>query len=82
MVSRWLKRRHVEDVEAEIKRFEEARDQAVEELGKLYEKALSEVGEANAAIFEVHQMMLEDLDYEESIVNIIRNQELNGRNML
>lgn len=73
-----VKRRHVDDVEAEVKRFEEARDLAVEQLGKLYEKALTEVGEANAAIFEVHQMMLEDLDYEESIINIIRNQELNA----
>ena len=71
-----VKRRHVDDVEAEIKRFEDARDLAVEQLGNLYEKALTEVGEANAAIFEVHQMMLEDLDYEESIINIIRN----GRN--
>ena len=73
-----VKRRHVDDVEAEIKRFEDARDLAVEQLGNLYEKALTEVGEANAAIFEVHQMMLEDLDYEESIINIIRNQELNA----
>lgn len=73
-----IKRYHVKDAEAEIKRFEEARDQAVEQLKVLYEKALTEVGEAHAAIFEVHQMMLEDLDYEESIVNMIRSQGVNA----
>ena len=73
-----VKRCKVEDTEAEEKRFREAREQAVEQLGKLHEKALKEVGEANAAIFEVHQMMLEDDDYLESIENIIRLQEVNA----
>ena len=73
-----VKRCKVEDTEAEVKRFREAREQAVEQLGKLHEKALKEVGEANAAIFEVHQMMLEDDDYLESIENIIRLQEVNA----
>lgn len=73
-----VKRRHIDDTEAEIRRFQEAREKALKQLGELYDKALAEVGEANAAIFEVHQMMLEDLDYEESILNIIKNQELNA----
>lgn len=73
-----VKRCKVEDTEAEVKRFREAREQEVEQLGKLHEKALKEVGEANAAIFEVHQMMLEDDDYLESIENIIRLQEVNA----
>lgn len=73
-----VKRCKVEDTEAEVKRFREAREQAVEQLGKLHEKALKEVGEANAAIFEVHQMMLEDDDYLESIENIVRLQEVNA----
>lgn len=73
-----VKRCKVEDTEAQVKRFREAREQAVEQLGKLHEKALKEVGEANAAIFEVHQMMLEDDDYLESIENIIRLQEVNA----
>ena len=73
-----IKRRHIDDTEAEIRRFQEAREKALKQLGELYDKALAEVGEANAAIFEVHQMMLEDLDYEESILNIIKNQELNA----
>lgn len=73
-----VKRCKVEDTEAEVKHFREAREQAVEQLGKLHEKALKEVGEANAAIFEVHQMMLEDDDYLESIENIIRLQEVNA----
>lgn len=73
-----VKRCKVKDTEAEVKRFREAREQAVEQLGKLHEKALKEVGEANAAIFEVHQMMLEDDDYLESIENIIRLQEVNA----
>lgn len=71
-------RKHIENVEEEMKRFTCARDSAVEQLGRLYEKALKEVGEANAAIFEVHQMMLQDLDYIESITHIISTEKLNA----
>ncbi len=73
-----VKRRKVEDVAAEETRFSEAREAAKEQLKGLYEKALKEVGEVNAAIFEVHQMMLDDLDYVESIINMIRTQEVNA----
>ena len=64
--------------EEEYARFQAAQKAAQEQLGQLYEKALDEVGENNAAIFEIHQMMLEDLDYLESIENIIRTQEVNA----
>ena len=57
-----VKRQHVEDVAAELQRLEDAKKQAQAQLGALYEKALQEVGEVNAQIFEVHQMMLEDED--------------------
>ena len=73
-----IKRTHIDDVDAEWKRFQEAKDTAVDQLKGLYEKALADVGEANAMIFEIHQMMLEDLDYLESIENIIRTQEVNA----
>ena len=73
-----VKRTRIEDVEAELKRVESAKQKANEQLGRLYEKALKEVGEASAAIFEVHQMMLEDLDFNEAIENIIRSQEVNA----
>ncbi len=73
-----IKRTHVEDVDAEWKRFQDAKDTAVSQLKGLYDKALADVGEANAMIFEIHQMMLEDLDYLESIENIIRTQEVNA----
>ena len=73
-----IKRSHVEDTEAEIKRFEKAKEQASAELQQLHDKAMDDVGETNAMIFEIHQMMLEDLDYVESIVNIITTQEVNA----
>lgn len=73
-----IKRTHVDDVEAEWKRFCDAKDTAVSQLKELYDKAIEDVGEANAMIFEIHQMMLEDLDYLESIENIIRTQEVNA----
>lgn len=73
-----IKRSHVEDIEAEIKRFEQAKELAASELQQLHDKAMDDVGEANAMIFEIHQMMLEDLDYVESIVNMITTQEVNA----
>lgn len=73
-----VKRYKVEDLNGEVARFQTAKDEAVEQLGALYEKALKEVGEASAAIFEVHQMLLEDDDYIESVENIIRTQEVNA----
>ena len=73
-----IKRTHVDNVDEEMVRFQNAKNTAVEQLKGLYEKALEDVGEANAMIFEIHQMMLEDLDYLESIENIIRTQEVNA----
>ena len=73
-----VKRQKITDAEAEIARFEDARETAKEQLAGFYEKAVKEVGEVNAAIFEVHQMMLDDLDYIESITNMIRSQEVNA----
>lgn len=73
-----VKRVKIEDVDAELQRVEVAKVQAIEQLGKLYDKAVKEVGEASAAIFEVHQMMLEDLDFNEAIENTIRTQEVNA----
>lgn len=73
-----VKRAKVEDPEAEIARYEEAKAKAIEQLGALHDKALAEVGEANAMIFEVHAMMLEDDDYNESVYNIIRNDNVNA----
>lgn len=73
-----VKRVRIEDTEQEITRFKQATEQAKEQLQKLYEKALVEVGEASAAIFEVHQMMLEDEDYLEAISNMIRTEFVNA----
>lgn len=73
-----IKRTRVEDVEAEVVRFQNAKAETLELLKSLYEKALEDVGEANAMIFEAHQLMLEDPDYVESIENIIRTQEVNA----
>ncbi|MDE6979908.1 MAG: phosphoenolpyruvate--protein phosphotransferase [Lachnospiraceae bacterium] len=71
-------RRKIEDTDKEIKRFEEAKETAKNQLAQLYEKAKVEVGEANAAIFEIHQMMLDDGDYVDSIENIITKQSVNA----
>lgn len=71
-------RKHIDNADEEIHRFETARDSAVQQLQQLYEKAVTEVGETNAAIFEVHQMMLQDLDYIESINHIITTEQLNA----
>ena len=73
-----IKRTHVDDIEGEVKRFETAKEKAVAQLQELYNKAMEDVGESNAMIFEIHQMMLEDLDYVESIVNIITTQKVNA----
>ncbi len=73
-----VKRVHIDDVEAELTRLESAKQQTLTQLQSLYEKALQEVGEANAAIFEVHQMMLEDEDYQDAILGMIRNEEVNA----
>ena len=73
-----VKRVKIEDPEQEIFRYRQAKQTAMEQLQGLYQKALKEVGEANAAIFEIHQMMLEDDDYNESVENIIRMQQVNA----
>lgn len=73
-----VKREKIDNADAEIKRFEAAKETAKGQLAQLYEKAVREVGEVNAAIFEVHQMMLDDLDYQESVVNMIQSQMVNA----
>lgn len=73
-----VKRTKIDDAEAEVSRYETARAEGIRQLQDLYDKALKEVGEANAAIFEVHQMMMEDDDYNESVGNIIRGQGVNA----
>lgn len=73
-----VKRTKAESAEEEIERVNQAKELACGQLQKLYEKALKEVGEASAAIFEVHQMMLDDADFNEAIENIIRTQEVNA----
>ncbi len=73
-----IKRTKIEDAQAEIKKVEEACEQAKKQLQALYDKAVKEVGEASAAIFEVHQMMLEDDDYLDSIQNMINTEMVNA----
>ena len=73
-----VRRRRVEDTQAEIERVENAKQKAIDQLSEIYEKALKEVGETNAQIFEIHMMMLEDDDYNESIQNIITTQSVNA----
>ena len=73
-----VKRTRIEDTEAEVKRVKEAVEVSKKQLGRLYDKAVREVGEASAAIFEVHQMMLEDEDYLEAIQNMIRTEQVNA----
>ena len=70
-------RQKIEDVEAEVKRFQDAREAAQAQLGELYDKAVKEVGEANAAIFEMHQMLLEEEDDQDSLAKIIITQQEN-----
>lgn len=73
-----VQRKKVEDPQAEIQRFEDAKTEAIRELGELYDKAVSEVGESNAMLFQTHQFMLEDLDYVEAITNMIQTQSVNA----
>ena len=73
-----VKRVRTEDTKGELARYEAAKAAAIEQLQELYQKALKEVGEANAAIFEIHQMMLDDGDYNESVENIIETQKANA----
>ncbi len=73
-----VRRDHIEDVAAEIDRLHAAKEQALGELQALYQKALKDVGEAHAEIFEVHQMMLDDDDYNESIEEMIKEQKVNA----
>ncbi len=73
-----IQRRKIDNPAAEIARFEEAKAKAIEQLDELYNKAVQEVGEGNAMIFQVHQMMLDDLDYVEAITNMITTQEINA----
>ena len=73
-----IKRYHIDDAEAEISRFKTAKAEAICQLKELYEKAVVEVGEANAMIFDIHQMMLDDQDYCESIENIIKTEQVNA----
>lgn len=73
-----VRRIHVEDTAAELARVDAAKKKASEQLSAIYEKALKEVGETNAQIFEIHMMMIEDEDYNESIQSIIENQSVNA----
>ena len=73
-----VKREKVEDVDAEVARYAEARAEAVKQLQALYEKAVKEVGEASAEIFEAHQMMVDDDDFVESVESIIQGQSVNA----
>ena len=73
-----IKRYKPENLEAEQKRYEEARDEAIGQLGELYKKACQEVGEVNAAVFEVHAMMLEDDDFNDAVLNMIATQGINA----
>lgn len=73
-----VRRRHISDTQSEKERYHQAMEIAMAQLGELYEKAKEEVGEANAAVFEVHQMMMEDDDFIESVEHIIDNQQVNA----
>jgi len=73
-----VKREKIEDVRQEMARYDTAKMTAIEQLGALHDKALAEVGEANAMIFEVHAMMLADDDFNDSVYNIIQNDSVNA----
>lgn len=74
----FVRRTHTDDCESEIERFRRAKEQSVLQLKETYQKALKEVGETNAQIFEIHAMMLEDEDYNQSVCSIIRTQKVNA----
>ena len=71
-------RKKIKNIDDEISRYETAKNKAIEELGELYQKAVKEVGEVNAQIFDIHSMMLEDDDYNDSVYNLIRSQSINA----
>ena len=73
-----VKRIHVVDTQQEISRFQAAKEKSMEQLKGLYDKAVKEVGEASAMIFEVHQMMLEDQDFQDSVYNMVKTQNVNA----
>lgn len=73
-----VRREKIADTDAELKRVSIAKERAIAQLSEIYEKALKEVGETHAQIFEIHMMMLEDDDYNESIENIINTQSVNA----
>ena len=73
-----VKRKKTDNAEGEIQRFEKAKEAALSQLGEIYEKALKEVGETNAAIFEIHMMMTEDEDYNDAVKEMIRCQNVNA----
>lgn len=76
--SKEIRRIYVKDVEKEVQRFQKARQKALQELKELYETAAKEVGEANAAIFEMQEMILEDQDLVDKVTGIIVEQKLNA----
>ena len=73
-----VRREKIDDIEGELKRVEAAKEKAIAQLSEIYDKALAEVGETHAQIFEIHMMMIEDDDYNESIQNIIKMQSVNA----
>ena len=73
-----IKRVHVENVDEELRRLDKAKEKTLQQLARLYDKALKEVGKVNAEIFEVHQIMLEDEDYQDAIHNMICNENVNA----
>lgn len=73
-----VRRLHISDIEAEKSRIKQAKEKAITQLSEIYEKALKEVGETNAQIFEIHIMMIEDDDYNEAVENIIDSQSVNA----
>lgn len=71
-------KRHVDDVEQEIQRFEKARNEAIAQLGSLYEMTVEKLGDQNAVVFQIHQMMLDDPEYVDAIESTIRDEQVNA----